>query len=255
MKAGSTRCGESGYTLLLALSIAAMMIISASVAVSSLILQSRRQQEQLLIWRGEQYARAIGLFYRKTGHYPHNLEELSKGVAGVHFLRKEYKDPMNHDDGSWRLIYLGPGGQLIGSLRWHSLAEYQAAQMGLKLPGTAATTATEESGSAKPTSAQPGTQETGAGQPKEKPLPTRIINEGDMVGGNLIGVASKVDAKSVKVFMGREKYREWEFLWNPLQGAKGVVTPGSTTPTGEKGAPGAPKPPAPQPPQPSTPQP
>jgi type II secretory pathway pseudopilin PulG len=251
----AARSPEAGYTLLLALFVAALMLIGASVAVPNLIIQGRRQREKLLIWRGQQYARAIGLFYRKTGHYPHNIEELAKGVAGIHFLRRKYKDPMNTADGSWRLIYLGPGGQLIGSLRWHTLAEYQAAQMGLKLPGTTTGTGTN-GGTGKDAAKTPAKESTeGAGtsqQPAKPPapLPTRIINEGDMVGGNLIGVASKVNAKSVKVFMGREKYREWEFLWNPLQGAKGVTTPGKAPATGKKPGPGTPKPPAPPTPKP-----
>jgi type II secretory pathway pseudopilin PulG len=251
----AARSSEAGYTLLLALFVAAVMLIGASVAVPSLIIQSRRQREKMLIWRGQQYARAIGLFYRKTGRYPHNIEELAKGVAGIHFLRKEYKDPMNTADGSWRLIYLGPGGQLIGSLRWHTLAEYQAAQMGLKLPGTTAGTGADASTGqdAAKTPAKEDTQGPGTSQPPAKPpapLPTRIINEGDMVGGNLIGVASKVNAKSVKVFMGREKYRDWEFLWNPLEGAKGVAVPGSAPAAGGKSEPGAPKPPTPPAPKP-----
>src|ERR1700738_2770691 len=32
-------------------------------------------------------------------------------------MRQAYKDPMNSGDGSWRLIYVGPSGQLIGSLK------------------------------------------------------------------------------------------------------------------------------------------
>ena len=32
-------------------------------------------------------------------------------------MRQAYKDPMNGEDGSWRLIYVGPAGQLIGSLK------------------------------------------------------------------------------------------------------------------------------------------
>src|SRR5262249_35199400 len=32
-------------------------------------------------------------------------------------MRQAYKDPMNSKDGEWRLIYVGPAGQLIGSLK------------------------------------------------------------------------------------------------------------------------------------------
>lgn len=255
-RAGS---GEQGYTLLLVLFFAAVMLIGASVAVPRLILQARRQQEKMMIWRGQQYARAIGLYYRKTGHFPHDLEELEKGVDGVHFLRQAYKDPMNTDDGSWRLIYLGQGGQLLGSLRWHTLAEYQAAQMGITLPtGAAPGTNGSNSGASGGTTGTNG-QASGSGtgsssQNPQQPTPppqTRIINEGDMVGGNLIGVASKAKGKSVKVFMGADNYREWEFIWNPLEGAGPGTTPG-VSPTG--GIPPVVGQPPASPPQPKPPQ-
>ena len=41
--------------------------------------------------------------------------------------------------------------------------------------------------------------------------------DGPVVGGNLIGVGSKVDQKSVRVYKGGKKYIEWEFIWNPLE--------------------------------------
>ncbi len=250
--AAGKRDGEQGYTLLMAIFIAALMIIAASAAVPNLILQSRRQKEKLMIWRGEQYERAIGLFYRKTGHYPHDLRELAKGIDGIHFLRQRYKDPINTQDGSWRLIYLGPGGQLIGSLRWHTLAEYQAAQLGMALPGTPGAGATPGATGTAPAGAPAGTPAKGASSFSQPH--TQIINEGQMMGGNLIGVASKVNAKSVKVYMGAGNYREWEFIWNPLQGQQAAV-PTGTPATGQTPQSGLPKPPTgvlpptPQPPQ------
>ncbi|MDE3136461.1 MAG: hypothetical protein KGL59_07795 [Acidobacteriota bacterium] len=257
--AARDREGEEGYTLLMAIFIAALMIIAASAVVPNLILQSRRQKEKLMIWRGEQYERAIGLFYRKTGRYPHDLKELAKGIDGIHFLRQPYMDPLNTQDGSWRLIYLGPGGQLIGSLRWHTLAEYQAAQLGLTLPGTQGPgTATGTTGKA-PAGGSAGTAAHGiAGDTPGQPQ-TQIITEGQMMGGNLIGVASKVNAKSVKVYMGAGNYREWEFIWNPLQGQQ-AGAPTTTPTTGQTPQLGTPKPPTgmqpptPQPPQPQQPQ-
>jgi type II secretory pathway pseudopilin PulG len=255
--AARERGGEEGYTLLMAIFIAALMIIAASTVVPNLITQNRRQKEKLMIWRGEQYERAIGLFYRKTGRYPHDLRELAKGINGIHFLRQSYADPINTQDGSWRLIYLGPGGQLIGSLHWHTLAEYQAAQLGMTLPGTkGAGTATGTTGSAPASgpAGKPAQGESGFSQAQPQ-----VINEGQMMGGNLIGVASKVNAKSVKVYMGAGNYREWEFIWNPLQGQQAAMPTGTPT-TGQKPTSGLPapttgtQPPTPQPPQPQQPQ-
>lgn len=241
------RRGEAGITLLLVLFIAAVMIIAASVAVPNLILQERRQQEKLMIWRGRQYSRAIGLYYRKTGHFPHNLKELAKGVNGVHFLRKAYKDPMS-PDGSWRLIYLGAGGQLIGSLCWRTLAEYQAAEMGVPIINAATTTGTAAS------QASPfDMADTATGKSKEPTVPTcqmigqntssslsvQTIMEGDMVGGNLIGVGGTANAPSVKHYLGADNYKYWEFIWSPQKNQRKLL-PGASPATGN-GKPGPPK--------------
>lgn len=213
------RGGESGYTLLLVVFFAAVMIIAASVAVPNLITQARRRKEAELIWRGNQYARAIGLYYRKTGHYPRSIRQLAKGVNGVHFLRHRYKDPMNtNGGGSWRVIYLGPGGQLIGSLRWKTLAQYEAAQLGLPMPKGKSGKKKKKSGKGFSLGGQStGDAFGGNGFSQSN---GRIIDEGQMMGGNLIGVASKVNAKSIKHYMGADNYRDWEFIWNPLQGKR-----------------------------------
>jgi type II secretory pathway pseudopilin PulG len=276
------RGDEAGYTLLLALFLAALMIIAAAVAVPNLITQDRRQKEELMIWRGQQYARAIGLYYRVTGHFPHDLEELEKGVNGIHVLRQVYNDPMS-SDGSWRLIYVGTGGQLVGSLCWHSLTEYQAAEMGVPLsaaptagstsPGTTSATGSATGGSmeseSESNSQKPPTAPTcgmfGAGP--SSALHPQIVTEGGMIGGNLIGVAGTVDASSIKNYMGAGNYRYWEFIWNPQEGSQ--TAPGATAPplsgapspsnpASPPGSPLTPQPPispAPQPPANQSPQP
>ena len=46
------------------------------------------------------------------------MDDLVKPKLGnIRFMRQTYKDPMNPKDGEWRLIYIGPSGQLIGSLK------------------------------------------------------------------------------------------------------------------------------------------
>jgi type II secretory pathway pseudopilin PulG len=255
-RAARSRGEESGYTLLLVVFFAAVMIIAASVVLPNLITEDRRQKEQLMIWRGRQYERAIGLYYHKTGHYPHDLKELAKGVAGIHFLRKSYKDPMNTQDGSWRLIYLGKGGQFIGSLRWKTMAQYQAAQLGLPAPGTKSGKKKKKDKFGFAGNSLGGgadDQSDSFSQPH-----TRIINEGDMMGGNLIGVASKVNAKSLKAFMGAKNYRDWEFIWNPLEGkrlglgAAPASKKGKKSPKSDKS--NTPTSPTPEPPKPKPPE-
>ena len=58
-----------------------------------------------MIWRGKQYPRAIGMYYRKFGKYPTKVEDLTNQTNGIRFLRQAYTDPMNKDDGSWRASF------------------------------------------------------------------------------------------------------------------------------------------------------
>ena len=126
------RAKQRGYALLMAIFLVATMILLATVVTPSVLTEGRREREQEAIWRGNQYVRAIQLYYRKNGRYPQTVDDLIKGNLGVHFLRKAYTDPMNSEDGSWRFIYVSPTGQLIGSVRYHSLQEMA---LMLKMPG------------------------------------------------------------------------------------------------------------------------
>ena len=122
---------QAGYTLLMVVFMVAAMIIAAAAVTPNLLTEGRREKEAEMVWRGEQYSRAIGLYYRKFGKYPTKVEDLTKQTNGVRFLRQAYTDPMNKDDGSWRFIYVGPNGQLIGSLRQTSLLQSTLSAPGL----------------------------------------------------------------------------------------------------------------------------
>src|SRR5258708_8291702 len=118
-RAGSfaRRKGEQGYAILLVLFLATLMLIGAMAIAPNVLTEGRRQKEKEMIWRGNQYARGVKLYYRKTGKFPTSLDDLTKPKLGsLRFMRQPYKDPMNAKDGEWRLIYVGPTGQLVGSL-------------------------------------------------------------------------------------------------------------------------------------------
>jgi hypothetical protein len=38
---------------------------------------------------------------------------------------------------------------------------------------------------------------------------------GTVMGGNIIGVGSKMKQPSLRIYLGGETYQEWEFIWNP----------------------------------------
>ena len=161
---------EAGYALLLAIFLVASLLLFAAVAAPNVLTEGRRLREQEAIWRGNQYVRAIRLYYQKNGKYPSSLEDLTKAnAAGVHFLRKAYKEPMNKADGSWRLIYVTGSGQLVGSVHYHTLQEMAvAAAFAGQLPGGAAGFASQLFGGINQNQAA-GAQPGATGQPGAVP--------------------------------------------------------------------------------------
>jgi len=112
------RRNERGYAILLVLFLATLMLVGTMAIAPNILTDGRREKEKELVWRGNQYKRGIKMYYRKLGKFPTSLEDLTKPQVGnIRFMRQAYKDPMNNKDGSWRLIYVGPAGQLIGSLK------------------------------------------------------------------------------------------------------------------------------------------
>jgi type II secretory pathway pseudopilin PulG len=243
--------GDDGYAVLLAIFMVATMLLLAATATPNILTQGRRLREQETIWRGNQYVRAIRLYYQKNREYPSSLDDLTKAnAAGAHFLRKAYKDPMNSSDGSWRLIYITlPSGQLEGSVHYHSLQEMAvaaafAAQSGSSITGFAS----QLFGQVNPglnggtPGAQPGQlnglQSGQFGPPglggqnsqnstmsSTQPGPLNAVDS-PVFGGFVIGVASKVKQPSLIVYQGGKSYFEWEFIWNPLTNGGGAAIPG-----------------------------
>lgn len=240
----SRASAEGGYAMLLVVFMTALILIAAMTIGPSIYTQGQREREEELKWRGKQYVRGIKLFYRKNGRFPTSLENLTKPGSGVRFMRKAYTDPMNTRDGSWRLLYVGPGGQLIGSVKKNRTS--------LQMPPSAGTPQIPAQGNMQTipgtspipnqTGTSPGIFAPGASPDQSglNPVPSPII------GGNIIGVASKINRPSLMIYEGGTKYIEWEFYWDPAKdaaAAMGQAQPGATPP-GSK--PPSPPPPPPQ---------
>ena len=103
-----TRRQEAGFAMLVVFLLAAFVAISLYMELPRVVFESQRNREQTLIDRGEQYQRAIQLYYRAFQRYPQNLDALDN-TNDRRFLRHRYKDPMTDKD-EWRLIHaVGPG--------------------------------------------------------------------------------------------------------------------------------------------------
>ncbi len=95
---------EAGYAMAALLVGLSVMAVLMSMALPVWTTFNKREREAELIWRGQQYARAIGLFQRKYANtYPPNVDLLVEQK----FLRKKYKDPITNED--FQMIPAGGG--------------------------------------------------------------------------------------------------------------------------------------------------
>ncbi|MBV8819396.1 MAG: hypothetical protein JO022_13640, partial [Acidobacteriaceae bacterium] len=108
------REGERGYAVLMVFVLSACIAITLYNEIPRVAFEAQRGREQLLVDRGDQYKRAIQIFVRKNKRYPASIDEL-ESYQNVRSLRHRYKDPMTGKD-EWRLVHVGPGGQLTDSL-------------------------------------------------------------------------------------------------------------------------------------------
>ncbi len=262
---------QEGFALVLVVFMATMLLLGAMLVAPNIRTEGQREKEKEMIWRGQQYARGIKLYYRKTGRFPTSIDDLTKPKIGsLRFMRQAYKDPMNQEDGSWRLIYVGPAGQLIGSLKppQQNLRFGQAPGIGTPANALAAPTAVSGlgnvglAGGQSPfgqSGQQPGTQSGTSGSGTNSSNQTAItgtpvsadqgtdpnvpIPSGDtpnVVGGNIIGVGSKINKKSIKVYDHAKNYRLFEFIWDPSKDTFGIGQAGLQTGTGLGQVPGQP---------------
>ncbi len=208
------RGGEAGYAMAALLVGMAIMAIMMTAAMPVWRTISLREREAELIFRGNQYGRAIAMFQRKyAGAFPPSVDVL----VTEKFLRKKYKDPITGDD-------------------------FQPVGAGAPMPGQGAAPGTGAQPGQRPgvTTGTPGASNTsGAGGP----LSRTASGLGGAPAGGIMGVASKSTAKSLALFNGRDKYNEWIFVGTQASTRAGTGAEGAQRPGGVRGggAPGAPR--------------
>lgn len=99
------RQSEEGFILLAVLFLVVLVLIGLAVAAPKIAKSIQRDKEIELVHRGEEYKRAIKLYYKKFGAYPSSIDQLLN-TNDIRFLRKRYTDPITGKD-DWRLIYYG----------------------------------------------------------------------------------------------------------------------------------------------------
>jgi hypothetical protein len=306
----SEKKSQGGYAILLVLFFLTLMLLATISVAPNILTEGRREKEKEMIWRGKQYARGVKMYYRKTGKFPTSMDDLVKPKLGsLRFMRQAYKDPMNAKDGDWRLIYVGPSGQLIGSLKPAQTIQLSGlGGAGGTVPGTPAAQLGAQSagqgqgfgqGSAQGfgqglgqavgqvfggnNSASPANgqgQLNATGQPNAGSQPNGSANAGaqpnnpnatgnppagtdgtstdasgnattagdaaneallasdptKVIGGNIIGVGSKINHSSILVYDKAKNYKQFEFIWDPSKDAitiGGAAGPQIGTPAGQ----------------------
>jgi type II secretory pathway pseudopilin PulG len=220
---------EHGYAMAALLVAMAIMAIMMTVVMPVWRHTVQREKEEELVFRGLQYAHAIGLYQRKFANaYPPNVDALVE----QRFLRKKFKDPVTNDD----FVVIPPGAMLPGTT-----------VPGMQRGGQATTPAPGAGGGRGGTQPQTS-QTTTAAQPSSRGgLAPTGSQPGGIGGGTTAGVAgvtSKSKAQSIRLYNGRGHYNEWAFVYVPqLQagaGAAGTAAPGQPGQRGQPGQPGQP---------------
>jgi type II secretory pathway pseudopilin PulG len=186
---------ESGYILL---GIVIGLVVLGIFMVAAVPLwqkATQREKEAELIWRGYQYMQAIELYQKKyPGAYPPSVDVLVEQK----FLRKAYTDPMS-EKGDWQILR-----QLSPELQPGAAAQQQQA------------------------GAQSGITSLNRSQAQTRPAGGQFQSSlgrgpSDASMGGVVGVASRSTEKTFYQVPGKEKYKDWLFVWGAQPAA---VTPG-----------------------------
>ncbi len=98
---------QSGFALLFVMAAAAIIGIMLYMEMPRVAFEAQRAKETDLITRGEQYKRAIKLFFMRFNRYPASISDL-ENTNNIRFLRRRYKDPMT-GKAEWRFIHVAGG--------------------------------------------------------------------------------------------------------------------------------------------------
>ena len=185
---------ERGYAMAGMLVAIAIMGITMSMLTPSWRAYIQREKEAELIFRGEQYMRAIELYQRQfPGAYPTGVEILVE----QRFLRRAYLDPMTGDN--FQLLDPTSVTAAVGEVRE-------------VIPGVSIQ--------------EPGVTRVQQGpvNPRSERAPMTEAARGLGGGDGIIGVATTATGNSMALYNGRNKYEDWLFVYMPQ-----VTTPGQAT--------------------------
>src|SRR5262245_20055946 len=196
------------------------IVLSTTLPVFSTM--AKRERETELVFRGQQYARAVMLFQRKYGNaLPPNLDVL----LNERFLRKQYKDPVTNED--FQLI--GPGSPELALAA--TAAPVVAGRGG----------AGQQRGGGPPIVQQQQQSPIAQQQQQQSQISGRGVQSNPVAPGQapggVLGVVSKSKATSLRLYNNHDKYNEWVFTAQQMSVQAGAGATGDQAPGGRGGQP------------------
>jgi type II secretory pathway pseudopilin PulG len=204
LKRENARPGEEGYTLVALLALMTILAVIMLAVTPNIRQQAQREREKEAIFRGEQVAEAIGLYFKCTnGQLPTSMDQLLEGAPcrggskKLQMLRPEAAiDPLS-SSGEWRLIR-PRGREMIDFKR--AVMEFAHSQTDLR---------TTDQNLAKQFDVQV-VNIIGTGSKESTPIPGAELGE-ENFKGPFIGVASRSSRDSIITYYGIEHHNGWIF--------------------------------------------
>ena len=237
------RESEQGFLLVGVIVLVALVLIALSVAAPVVAKDLKREKELEAMHRGQQYTRAVRLYYKKFSGYPSSVKLLEGGAPKERFLRQHYLDPMTGKD-DWKLIAVGQakttvkgffgqplaglngaagglgsasglqsGGQGIGNTggtpgSTGALGSTDGSAAGGYSGGTGTTGDTGSTGSGSSTFGSSSFGQSGASGASNSPFESGST-------GPFVGVGIPKEGASIITFNEQSDYSKWEFIYDP----------------------------------------
>jgi type II secretory pathway pseudopilin PulG len=249
-KIAKLRNSQRGYMMITLMLALAMITIALLTVLPEISQQIKRDREEEMRRRGTAYMRAIQHYFKKYSRYPASIEQL-EDTNHLRFLRKRYTDPMNRDPATgkerdFKILHqtdvMLNNGPVLGQIPRQSgpqggsnALQGGLAALGAQMGGLQQTvTQNPATGDASDAEGNSSSAESSASSSIAKSGSTSGFNGPVLGGGAIVGVASMSKEKPIRVFYGKNHYKDWLFIYAPqfdLGGLlKGPVNPGMPTP-------------------------
>ena len=200
-----------------------IMSILMAVAMPAWRTLAKREKEAELLFRGQQYMRAIDLYQRQfPGAYPTDVEMLVE----ERFLRRLYPDPMTGEP--FRILTQGSAATAAGE------TAAEADEEG----GRSRSRLSDRDG--RDGSGVPGSSLGGrAGRVSPGPFSGTLGGDDEELGG-IVGVVSRSTEESLRDYNGATRYDQWLFVHQGQGTTPGAAGAAAPFPGGLGSGPGGP---------------